>query len=145
MATAPRVLWKGAISFGLVHIPVSLHTATRQQRHRLRLARQALDGPGRLQAHQQEDGQGNRQASNIVKGIEYEDGQYVVLTEDEIKAAYPKSTQIDRHRSLRSDHRDPFVYLERPYYLAPTGKGAKVYALLRETCCAAGAPGWRAS
>ena len=70
---------------------------------------------------------------NVVKGIEYEDGQYVILTDEEIAAAYPKTTQTIEIESFVANTDIPFVYLERPYYIAPINKGQKVYALLRDT------------
>jgi DNA end-binding protein Ku len=70
---------------------------------------------------------------NIVKGIQYEDGRYVVLSNDEIAAAYPKTTQTIEIESFVPNTEIPFVYLERPYYIAPINKGKKVYALLRDT------------
>jgi DNA end-binding protein Ku len=70
---------------------------------------------------------------NIVKGIEYEDGEYVVLSDKEIADAYPKTTQTIEIESFVPANGIPFVYLERPYYVAPINRGTKVYALLRET------------
>src|SRR5690606_24999909 len=72
------------------------------------------------------------QKEHIVKGIEYEDGQYVVLSAEEIAGAYPKTTQTVEIETFVDIDDIPFVYLDRPYYLAPVNKGAKVYALLRE-------------
>jgi DNA end-binding protein Ku len=69
---------------------------------------------------------------NIVKGIEYGDGNYVVLSAEEIKAAYPKSTQTIEIESFVPANSVPFLFFERPYYIAPINRGAKVYALLRE-------------
>ena len=64
--------------------------------------------------------------ANIVKGIEYEDGHYVVLSEEEIAAAYPKTTQTIEIESFVANTEIPFIYLERPYYIAPINKGQKV-------------------
>jgi len=69
---------------------------------------------------------------NIVKGIEYENGKYVVLSQEEIAAAYPKTTQTIEIETFVSATDIPFTYLERPYYIVPINKGGKVYALLRE-------------
>jgi DNA end-binding protein Ku len=69
---------------------------------------------------------------NIVKGIQYEDGHYVVLSQEEIAAAYPKATQTIEIEMFVPATDIPFIYLERPYYIAPASKGGKVYALLRE-------------
>ena len=133
MATAPRVLWKGAISFGLVHIPVSLHTATTSSGVDFDwLDKRSMDHPVGYKRINKKTGK-EIEKQNIVKGIEYDEGQYVVLTDAEIKAAYPKSTQSIDIEAFVPASEIPFVYLERPYYLAPIGKGAKVYALLRET------------
>src|SRR3546814_17667150 len=71
-------------------------------------------------------------SENIVKGIEYEDGNYVILSAEEIEAAYPRTTQTIEIESFVPANSIPFVYLERPYYISPINKGAKVYALLRE-------------
>lgn len=74
----------------------------------------------------------------IVKGIEYEDGEYVLLSDKEIADAYPKTTQTIEIETFVPADSIPFVYLERPYYVAPINRGAKVYALLRETLKRAG-------
>ena len=70
---------------------------------------------------------------DIVKGVEYKSGEYVVLSEEEIKGAYPKTTQTIEIESFVADTEIPMIYLERPYYIAPSDKSGKVYALLRET------------
>ena len=132
MATNSHALWKGAISFGLVHVPVSLHTATAE--HAIDfdwLDKRSMDPVGYKRINKKSGKEISKE--HIVKGVAVEDGHYVVLSDDEIKAAYPRSTQsIDIETFVAADQ-IPFVYLERPYYLAPIGKGAKVYALLRET------------
>jgi DNA end-binding protein Ku len=69
---------------------------------------------------------------NIVKGFEYEDGKYVIVSPEEIEAIYPRTTQTIEIQSFIDANEIPFVYLERPYYVAPINKGEKVYALLRE-------------
>jgi DNA end-binding protein Ku len=140
MATAPRALWKGAISFGLVHIPVSLHTATTSSSIDFDwLDKRTMDPVGYKRINKKTGKEIEKQ--NIVKGIEYEDGQYVVMTDEEIKAAYPKSTQSIDIEAFVPVAEIPFLYLERPYYLAPIAKGAKVYALLRETLQRSGRAG----
>ena len=135
MATGSRVLWKGAISFGLVHIPVSLHTATAD--HDIDfdwLDERTMDPVGYKRVNKKTGKEITKE--HIVKGVAVAGGDYVVLTDEEIAAAYPKSTQsIDIEAFVAADE-IPFVYLDRPYYLAPIGKGAKVYSLLRETLLA---------
>jgi len=127
----PRVLWKGAISFGLVHIPVALHTAT--QAHGIDfdwLDKRTMDPVGYKRVNKKSGREVARE--QIVKGVEVEHGQYVVLSDAEIAAAYPKTTQTIEIETFVPATSIPFVYLERPYYVAPIHRGGKVYALLRE-------------
>jgi DNA end-binding protein Ku len=81
------------------------------------------------------------QADDIVKGIKQGDGDYVILSDEEIKAAYPKSTQTIEIETFVKASEIPFTLLETPYYLEPAGKGEKVYALLRESMSEAGVIG----
>ena len=131
MATGGRVLWKGAITFGLVHIPVGLHTAAVSQGVDFDwLDKRSMDPVGYKRINKKTGKEIDK--DDIVKGIEYEDGQYVIISPDEIEAAYPRTTQtIDIQRFIDASE-IPFVYLERPYYIAPINKGQKVYALLRD-------------
>lgn len=129
--TSSRSLWKGAISFGLVHIPVALHSATSEQGLDFDwLDKRSMDPVGYKRINKKTGKEIDRE--NIVKGIEYEDGQYVVLSQEEITAAYPKATQTIEIEMFVPAADIPFIYLERPYYIVPINKGAKVYALLRE-------------
>jgi DNA end-binding protein Ku len=127
-----RVLWKGAISFGLVHIPVALHSATSESGLDFDwLDKRSMDPVGYKRVNKKTGKEITRE--NIVKGLEYESGQYVILSDEEIAAAYPKTTQTIEIESFVSNTEIPFIYLEKPYYLAPINKGQKVYALLRDT------------
>jgi DNA end-binding protein Ku len=129
---ASRVLWKGAISFGLVHIPVALHSATSDNGIDFDwLDKRSMDPVGYKRINKKTGKEIDRE--NIVKGIAYEEGQYVILTDEEITAAYPGTTQTIEIESFVANTDIPFVYLERPYYIAPINKGQKVYALLRDT------------
>jgi DNA end-binding protein Ku len=129
---ASRALWKGAISFGLVHIPVSLHSATTESGVDFDwLDKRSMDPVGYKRINKKTGKEITKE--NIVKGIAYEDGQYVVLSPEEIAGAYPKTTQTIEIESFVPNTDIPFVYLERPYYIAPINKGKKVYALLRDT------------
>ena len=131
MASQPRTLWKGAISFGLVHIPVALYSATYELSLDFDwLDKRSMDHVGYKRINKRTGKDIARE--NIVNGIEYEDGQYVVLSPDEIEAAYPKTTQSIEIETFIPATDIPFIYLDRPYYVAPINKGAKVYALLRE-------------
>ena len=126
-----RVLWKGAITFGLVHIPIALHSASTEQGLNFDwLDRRSMDPVGYKRINKRTGKEVSKE--DIVKGIEYADGQYVILSSDEIAAAYPKSTQTIEIETFVAASEIPFVYLERPYYVSPINKGEKVYALLRE-------------
>lgn len=128
---ATRALWKGAISFGLVHIPVALHSATLNSGLDFDwLDKRSMDPVGYKRINKTTGKE--IEAENIIKGIQYQDGQYVVLTDEEIRAAYPKTTQTIEIESFVANTDIPFVYLERPYYIEPINKGEKVYALLRD-------------
>ena len=131
MATSTRALWKGAISFGLVHIPVSLYPATTTSGLDFDwLDKRSMDPVGYKRINKKTGKEIDK--DDIVKGIEYESGKYVVLSEEQIAEAYPRTTQTIEIESFVSPSEVPFVYLDRPYYLAPVAKGEKVYALLRE-------------
>ena len=132
MATGSRTLWKGAITFGLVHIPVGLHTASTEQGIDFDwLDKRSMDPVGYKRINKKTGKEIDKE--NIVKGFEYEDGHYVIVAPEEIEAAFPKTTQTIEIQRFVDAADIPFVYLERPYYVAPINKGHKVYALLRET------------
>ncbi|WMD22367.1 Ku protein [Achromobacter seleniivolatilans] len=129
---ATRTIWKGAISFGLVHIPVGLHTATTESGVDFDwLDKRSMDPVGYKRINKRTGKEIDK--DNIVKGVEYEDGQYVIICPDEIAEAYPRTTQTIEIQQFVDAADVSFVYLERPYYVAPVNKGQKVYALLRDT------------
>ena len=128
---ATRAIWKGVISFGLVHIPVALHSATVNTGLDFDwLDKRPMDPVGYRRINKTTGEE--IESENIIKGIAYEKGQYVVLTDEEIRTAYPRATQTISIDSCVPNAQIPFVYLERPYYLEPINKGEKVYALLRD-------------
>ncbi|MDR3588189.1 MAG: Ku protein [Negativicutes bacterium] len=132
MTSHSRVIWNGAISFGLVNIPVALHTATGDAGLDFEwLDKRTLDPVGYRRINKK-TGQEIDNA-DIVKGIAYGEGRYVVLSEDEIRRNLTKSTQTIEIESFVTTAEIPPAYFERPYYLAPISKGDKAYALLRET------------
>lgn len=137
MATGSRTLWKGAITFGLVHIPVGLHTAATEQGVDFDwLDRRTMDPVGYKRVNKRTGREISK--DDIVKGVEYEDGKYVIISPDEIEAVFPKTTQTIEIERFIDAHEMPFIFLERPYYVAPINKSDKVYALLRETLIATG-------
>lgn len=131
MATGSRTLWKGAISFGLVHIPVGLHTAATEQGVDFDwLDKRSMDPVGYKRVNKRTGKEITKE--NIVKGVEYEDGKYVIISPEEVEAVFPKTTQTIEIERFIDAGEMPFIFLERPYYVAPINKSDKVYALLRE-------------
>jgi DNA end-binding protein Ku len=129
--SSTRSLWKGAITFGLVHIPVGLYSATEESDVDFDwLDKRTLDPVGYKRVNKRTGREIDK--DNVVKGVQYEKGEYVVLAAEEIAQAYPRTTQTIEIESFVDVAEVPFVYLEKPYYTAPINKGEKVYALLRE-------------
>ena len=127
-----RALWKGAIVFGLVHIPVDLYPGAKDNNLDFDWIDKRDDAPVGYQRINKKTGKPVEMA-NIVKGYEWKKGNYVVLEEEDFKAANPKATQtvemlafVDRESIL------PMFY-EKPYRLVPGKRGEKGYVLLRET------------
>jgi DNA end-binding protein Ku len=126
-----RATWKGAISFGLVHIPVVLHSATAETRPKFNLIDKASMSPVGNQQVSKTTGEAV-QREELVKGIEVEEGQYVVLSKDEIRAALPKTTQTIEIESFVDASAIPPTFFSKPYHVAPGTRGAKPFALLRD-------------
>ena len=128
----PRAIWNGSISFGLVTIPVELHTAVRDHRPKFRMLHARDKSPVRYERVCQREGKPVAW-EDLVKGFEYEKGRYVVLTKDDLKAAAVNKdksiTIMDFVKGEEIDDR----YFETPYYLTPQKGGQHAYALLRET------------
>ncbi|MFL1389960.1 Ku protein [Pseudomonas tritici] len=128
----PRAIWKGAISFGLVHIPVSLVSATSSQGVDFDwLDKRSMDPVGYKRINKTTGKEVTKE--NIVKGVAFEKGRYVVLSEEEIRSAHPKSTQTIEIMAFVASDQIPLQNIDTPYFLAPDKRGGKVYALLRET------------
>ena len=127
-----KALWKGAVTFGLVHIPVELFPAEdRKEFHFSMLDRRDLAPVGykRFNKRSGEEVEWN----DIIKGYEYEKDSYVVLSDEDFRRANVKASEaIEIQAFVPADQIAP-QYYETPYYLAPIARGKKVYALLRET------------
>ena len=120
----PRTIWKGAVSFGLVHIPVALVPATTRSGIDFDwLDKRSMDRVGykRINKTTGED----IESENIVKGVEYEKGNYVVISDDEIKAAHPEATQTVDIVAFVDAKDISFLYIATPYYLTPDRRGEK--------------------
>lgn len=127
----PRSIWKGAISFGLVHIPVGLVSATSSQGVDFDwLDKRSMDPVGYKRINKTTGKEVT--SEDIVKGVELQKGQYVVISEEEIRTAHPEATQTIDIFSFVDSSQIPLPNFEKPYYLSPVKRGEKVYALLRE-------------
>ena len=128
----PRSLWKGAISFGLVNIPVILSSAENRNSFDLTMLDRRNMKPVGVKRYNKET-EKEVEWDDIVKGYEYEKERYVVLTEEDFKRANVKATQtVDIVAFVEANEVAP-TYFETPYYLAPDKRGEKGYVLLRET------------
>jgi DNA end-binding protein Ku len=127
-----RAIWKGAISFGLVNIPVELYPAEDKKSFKFSMLDKRDLSPVGYKRYSKKSKK-EVEWANIVKGYEYEKDQYVVLSDEDFKRANVKATQTIDIQAFVSADEIPVEYFESPYYLAPGARGQKVYALLRET------------
>lgn len=134
---AARALWKGAISFGLVYIPVEMYTAVQEHDLDLTMLDRRDFSPVGYKRYNKKTGK-EVTWDDIVKGYEYEDNEYVVLSDEDLKRANVEATQTIDIVAFVEAADVPLTYYETPYYLAPSRGGNKVYALLRETLRKAG-------
>jgi DNA end-binding protein Ku len=132
-----RPIWKGSISFGLVYIPISVYPATREEKLSFRQLRASDLSPIRYKKVADADMK-EVSADQIVKGFEYERGQYVVLKDEDFQKVRIESTHsIDITDFVELDQVDPkFFY--KPYFLEPQKGGEKAYALLHKALSGTG-------
>ena len=127
----PRAIWTGSLSFGLVNIPIEVHTAVRDQRPHFRMLHAKDRSPINFERICQKDGK-SVAWNDIVKGYEYEKGHFVVLDkEDFAAAALEKTRRIDVLDFVEAQAIDD-RYFDKPYYLTAKKGGEMAYALLRE-------------
>jgi DNA end-binding protein Ku len=136
-----RGLWKGAISFGLVNVPVELYSA---QKRSAELDLTMLDkrdmAPVGYKRVNKSTGK-DVPWEDVVKGYEYEDDKYVVLSEEDFRRANPEASKtVDITAFVNLADIAP-QYFETPYLLAPARRGEKAYALLRDAMAKAGKAG----
>lgn len=126
-----RPIWNGSISFGLINIPVRMFSGVNPQEGlNLDMLHKADHSPIRYSRVCRKDGE-EVPWEDIVKGYEYREGDYVVLTKEDFEKANPKKTQtVDIQQFVHSSEID-IRYFEKPYYLEPVKGGEKAYALLR--------------
>jgi DNA end-binding protein Ku len=126
-----RSMWKGAISFGLVHIPVEMYPATSDNGLDLHMLDRRDFSPIGFKRYNKNTGK-EVSWDDIVKGYEYANDEYVVLSDEDLRRANPEATQTIDILAFVDAGQVPLIYYEQPYYLAPGKGGDKVYALLRE-------------
>jgi DNA end-binding protein Ku len=126
-----RALWKGAVSFGLVYIPVEMYSAARSNALDLSLLDSRDFAPVGYQRINKRTGK-VVEWGDIVKGYEYKKGEYVALSDEDFRQANVKASQTIEITSFTSSTDIAPEYYETPYYLIPTKGGEKGYALLRE-------------
>ena len=127
-----RSMWSGFLSFGLVSVPVGLYTATADQTIHFNQLHKGTSNRIRYKKVDEVTGE-EVAAADIVNGFDLGDGEYVVVTREELKEVAPgKSETIEISDFVDLDRIDP-VHFRQTYYLAPRGKGAdRAYALLRQ-------------
>jgi DNA end-binding protein Ku len=128
----PRTIWKGALSFGLVNIPVGVYPATSDKSIHFNQFEEGTSD--RIRYKKVNERTGEEVANDdIVRGFDLGGGEYVILSEEELESAEPKkSRQIEISDFVLQSDIDP-VFFRSSYYLAPEGAGAdKAYALLRK-------------
>jgi DNA end-binding protein Ku len=127
----PRAMWKGAISFGLVTIPVAVYPATEEKSLRFNQLHDVDMGRIRYKRVCSIDGE-EVDYEHIAKGYEVEKDRYVVLTDEDLDAVPVESSRaIDIEQFVDLDEIDPILF-KKSYYLVPDETGAKAYALLRK-------------
>jgi DNA end-binding protein Ku len=132
-----RAIWKGAISFGLVTIPVTLYPATRREELRFRLLRSSDLSPVTYKRVAEVDGK-EVPWDQIVKGYEYEKGKFIVLKDEDFSRVDVEATQtVDIVDFVQQEEVNP-VFFHKPYFMEPGKGGDKAYALLREALVKAG-------
>lgn len=127
----PRIIWKGAISFSLIHIPVSLHSATRSSALDLDLLDRRDFSPVGYQRINKNTGK-PVEWEEIVKGFEYEKEKYVALSDEDFRLANVEATRTIEIMGFVEPTDIAPPYFETPYYLAAEKRGEKVYALFRD-------------
>lgn len=136
----PRSIWKGAINFGLVTIPVGLYTATDNKTPKFKQLRKTDHSPIRYKRVAETDGE-EVVWDDIVKGYEFEKDRYVVFTDEELASAHPEGNKlVDVVQFVDESEIDPVMY-KSSYFLAPEKTGIKAYRILQEALAEKGRVG----
>ena len=122
-----RSLWKGAITFGLVNVPVELFPAEERKGFQLSMLDKRDLSPVGYKRYSKKSGK-EVDWNDIVKGYEYDKDQYVVLSDEDFKRANVKASRTIDIQAFVPAQEIPAEYFETPYYLAPAERGQKAYA-----------------
>ena len=126
-----RPVWTGHITFGLVNVPVVLYSAERRADLNLKLIDSRNESKVRYERVNDETGE-EVPWNKIVKGYEYDGGNLVLFSDEELEHASPELTRtIDVEQFVSADEIDP-IYFDKPYFLFPGKGGAKGFVLLRD-------------
>jgi DNA end-binding protein Ku len=137
---APRAIWKGAINFGLVTIPVGMYTATENKTPKFKQLRKTDHSPIRYKRVAESDGE-EVVWDDIVKGYEFEKDRYVVFTDEELAATTPEGSRlVDVVQFVDESEIDPMMY-KSSYYLVPEKTGLKAYRILADALAEKGRVG----
>lgn len=125
-----RAIWKGSISFGLVSIPISLFPATQREELKFRMLRKSDLSPINYKRVAEADGK-EVPWDQVVKGYEYQKGEFVIVTDEDFERADVKATQtVDIMNFVKIDEINP-IFFYKPYYMQVEKGGEKAYTLLR--------------
>lgn len=128
---APRAIWKGAINFGLVTIPIGMYTATENKTPKFKQLRKDDHSPIRYKRVAEADGE-EVAWDDIVKGYEFEKDRFVVFTDEELASATPEGSRlVDVVQFVDESEIDPMFY-KSSYYLIPEKTGIKAYRILAD-------------
>lgn len=126
-----RTIWKGSLSFGLVNIPVKLYSASQARELKFKLLHNKDLSEIRYARICKTDGK-EIEWKDIVKGFEYEPGDYVIMTDEDFKKANLKKTKTIEILNFTEESEVDPIYYDTPYYLVPEKNAVKPYDLLRE-------------
>jgi DNA end-binding protein Ku len=126
-----RAIWSGSLSFGLINIPVRIYSASEDRALKFKL----LDKHGHCPISYAKVCRGTNKEvkyEDIVKGYEYQKGDFVILTDEDFKKAAPKKTKAIEIVSFTDENDVPTKFIHKPYFVEPDSKAEKAYVLLRE-------------
>lgn len=126
-----RTIWTGAISFGLVNIPIRVYSAVNQQEISFDMLDKKDHAPIRYKKVNDKTGK-EVEYKDIVKGYEYEKGEYIIVDQKDFDKVAPEKTKSINILDFVKESEIDSVFFDKPYYLEPDKGAAKAYALLRE-------------